>query len=139
MTAITVADANILDPDLFPANKGAPHALFDAWRASDPVHWNPATPTYLPNIPRSSMTNGFWILTRYQDVFAVSRDQELFSSHEAGFVIWDLDETELALQRANFMGMLPADHQTVKQFLTPAFSARAMQALAQLAQNRHTF
>ena len=129
MTA-TLAEANILDPDLFPASRGAPHALFDAWRTCDPVHWNPATPTYVPNIPRSSMTNGFWVLTRYQDVFDVSRDQELFSSHEAGFVIWDLDETELALQRANFMGMLPADHQAVKQFLTPAFSARALQALA---------
>ena len=30
MTTSTVTDANILDPDLFSANKGAPHALFDA-------------------------------------------------------------------------------------------------------------
>jgi len=130
MTAPTVAEANILDPDLFPASRGAPHAIFDAWRAVDPVHWNPANPSYAPNIPGSSMTQGFWVLTRYQDVFDVSRDQALFSSHEAGFVIWDLDPMELAMQRANFMGMMPADHQPVKQFLTPAFSARAMQALA---------
>ena len=129
MTA-TLAEANILDPALFPASRGAPHAIFDAWRAVDPVHWNPANPSYTPNIPGSSMTQGFWVLTRYQDVFDVSRDQALFSSHEAGFVIWDLDPMELAMQRANFMGMLPADHQPVKQFLTPAFSARAMQALA---------
>ncbi len=126
----TVAEANILDPDLFPAGRGAPHALFDAWRSSDPVHWNPPTPSYVPNIPGSSMTKGFWVLTRYQDVFEVSRNQDLFSSHEDGFVIWDLDERELAQQRANFMGMLPADHQAVKQFLTPAFSARAMQTLS---------
>jgi cytochrome P450 len=122
--------ANLLDPGIFPAEKGAPHALFDAWRQVDPVHWNPATPAYRPNIPGSSMTKGFWVLTRHQDVFDVSRDQDLFSSHEDGFVIWDLDAEELFRQRANFMGMLPADHQAVKQFLMPAFSARALQALA---------
>ncbi len=122
--------ANILDPDIFPAQRGAPHRLFDAWRTADPVHWNPVTPTYTPDIPGSSMTKGFWVLTRYQDVFDVSRDQDLFSSHEDGFVIWDLEEEELQRQRANFMGMLPADHQAVKQFLMPAFSARALQALS---------
>jgi cholest-4-en-3-one 26-monooxygenase len=122
-------DANILDPGIFPAEKGPPHALFDAWREKDPVHWNPATPNYVPNVPASSMTKGFWVLTRYQDVFDVSRDQERFSSYDEGFVIWDLEEQELALHRANFMGMRPAEHTAVKHVVMPSFAPRAMQAI----------
>ncbi len=122
-------DSNILDPGIFPAERGAPHGLFDAWRQKDPVHWNPPTPNYVPTQPGSTMTKGFWVLTRYQDVFDVSRDQETFSSFDEGFVIWDLDEEELGRQRANFMGMQPVDHAAVKQFLMPAFSPKALQKL----------
>lgn len=124
------ADANILNPDIFSSEKGPPHALFDLWRETDPVHWNPPTPDYAPDIPRSAMTKGFWVLTRYQDVFDVSRDQETFSSHDEGFVIWDLEEEELQRHRANFMGMKPADHAPVKRMLLPAFSPKALKALA---------
>jgi len=128
MTLAARAD-NILDPSIFPAEKGPSHALFDAWRASDPVHWNPANPAYVPNVPNSSMTKGFWVLTSYQDVFDVSRDQETFSSYDEGFVIWDVDDVELERQRANFMGMRPMEHTAVKQFLMPAFSPKALQNL----------
>jgi len=62
-------------------------------------------------------------------VFDVSRDQERFSSYDEGFVIWDLEEQELALHRANFMGMRPADHSAVKQVVLPAFSPKAMQVI----------
>jgi cholest-4-en-3-one 26-monooxygenase len=76
------------------------------------------------------MTKGFWVLTRYQDVFDVSRDQERFSSHDEGFVIWDLEPQELEIHRANMMGMRPADHSAVKQLVLPAFAPKALQAIA---------
>ena len=117
-------------PISFRRRRTAPHALFDLWRAQDPVHWNPPTPSYVPNVPASSMTKGFWVLTRYQDVFDVSRDTDRFSSYDEGFVIWDLEQGELALHRANFMGMQPTDHAAVKQVVMPAFSPKVMQALA---------
>lgn len=122
-------DANILDPDIFPQEKGPPHALFQTWREADPVHWNPVNPDYVPTVPASSMSKGFWVLTRYQDVFDASRDQERFSSFDEGFVIWDLEEGELALHQANFMGMRPSDHSAVKQVVLPAFSPKAMQVI----------
>ena len=123
------SDANLLNPDIFPTEKGPPHGLFEAWRSEDPVHWNPTTPNYVSPLPTSTMTKGFWVLTRYQDVFDASRDQERFSSYDAGFVIWDPIEEELARQRANFMGMRPADHSSVKQLVMPAFSPKAMQQI----------
>lgn len=123
-------DANLLDPDIFPNEKGPPHGLFDAWRQADPVHWNPASPKYVPNVPFSSMSKGFWVLTRYQDVFDISRDQERFNSFDEGFVIWDLEQDELARHRANLMGMRPADHTAVKHVIMPAFAPKVMQAMA---------
>jgi cytochrome P450 len=124
-------DDNILDPAIFPLEKGPPHRLFDLWREKDPVHWNPAISSYAPEPPAPPLTKGFWVLTRYQDVFDVSRNQELFSSYEDGFTIWDQrDQDALDQQRANFMGMPPTDHAAVKQVLLPPFSPKAMQAMA---------
>jgi cytochrome P450 len=128
--ALSAITDNILDPDIFPAEQGPPHALFDTWRRSDPVHWNPATPAYNPQPPSSGMTKGFWVLTRYQDVFDVSRDQERFSSYEAGSIIWDLGEVELERQRSNIMNMRPAEHTAMKHVVMPAFAPKAMQAIA---------
>ena len=125
MTDVQITQ-NILNPEIFPQEKGPPHRLFDLWRKEDPVHWNPPTSSYAPKPPASPVTKGFWVLTRYQDVFDVSRDQERFSSYEDGFMVWDHDEERLAQQRANFMGMRPAEHSAVKQVLLPPFSPKAM-------------
>ena len=121
---------NILDPGIFPAEKGPPHALFAKWRAQDPVHWNPPNPDYKPNVPNSSMHRGFWVLTRFADVSEASRDQERFSSYEQGFMIWDLNEVEVMRQRANFMGMRPADHMAVKKVVLPSFGPEALERIA---------
>lgn len=123
------AYSNILDPDIFPTEKGPPHALFDTWRESDPVHWNPPTPAYNPAPPVSPVTKGFWVLTRHQDVFDVSLDQERFSSHDEGFVIWDPAEAALSRQRANLMGMKSAEHAALRHVVMRAFTPKAMQAI----------
>ncbi|MDD9998989.1 MAG: cytochrome P450 [Rhodospirillaceae bacterium] len=68
------------------------------------------------------------MLTRYQDVVDVSRDQELFSSHEGGPIIWDLEPPQLAMQRANIMGMEPANHMAVKKLVMPPFAAGELAA-----------
>lgn len=120
---------NIVDPDIFVQQKGPPHATFDAWRKADPVHWNPPNPDYSVPIPGNSLDKGFWVLTRYKDVFDVSMNQELFSSWEAGLVIWDTEGEELERQRANFMGMKPADHAAVRKVINPPFMPGALKAL----------
>jgi cytochrome P450 len=121
--------SNILDPGIIPEEKGPPHATFDAWRESDAVHWNPPSTDYKPLPPVSPLTKGFWVLTRYQDVFDVSLDQERFSSYDEGFVIWDPGEVALARQRANMMGMPPADHAALRHVVMRAFTPKAMQTI----------
>lgn len=124
------ASENLLNPDIFPDEKGPPHHLFDKWREHDPVHWNPAHPGYDTCTPVFSGAKSFWVLTRYQDVFDVSMNQELFSSHEAGIVVWQLREEALEQQRAGFMMMKPDDHAAVKKVLMPPFLPKSLAALA---------
>jgi cytochrome P450 len=130
MMAVATVTGNLLDPGLFPAEQGPPHHLFDAWRQNDPVHWNPPNPDYVNAMPGSSGVRGFWVLTRYKDVYDVSMNQELFSSHEAGIVVWDFEGEELDRQRSNFMSMKPADHNAVKKVIMPPFMPKAMAEIA---------
>jgi cytochrome P450 len=129
MTSNAAAD-NLIDPSLFPAEQGPPHHLFDAWRASDAVHWNPSNPAYSGGMPGAAGVKGFWVLTRYKDVFDVSMNQELFSSHEGGIVLWDFEGDELERQRSNFMSMKPADHAAVKKVIMPPFMPKALGEMA---------
>ncbi|WP_381512668.1 cytochrome P450 [Sphingorhabdus buctiana] len=126
----SLMETNILDPEIFPAEQGPPHRLFDHWRENDPVHWNPANPGYLSRFPDSSGVKSFWVLTRYKDVQDVSMNQELFSSHEAGIVVWAVEGEALERQRANFMMMKPADHNAVKKVIIPPFMPKALAEIA---------
>jgi cytochrome P450 len=75
-----------------------------------------------------SLRKGFWVLTRYQDVHDVSRNQELFSSYPGGPTIWDLEPERLVLQQAGLMGMPPEKHAKVKRLIVPPFSNQALAA-----------
>ncbi|HEX2171624.1 MAG TPA: cytochrome P450 [Dehalococcoidia bacterium] len=59
---------DLADPRIFEA--GQAHDIWRRLRAEDPVHWNEPT-SYFP---------GFWSVTRYHDIVAVSRDPETFIS-----------------------------------------------------------
>ncbi|MEM7221196.1 MAG: cytochrome P450 [Pseudomonadota bacterium] len=125
MRALNV-DTNLLDPSLIPELGGPPHELFDLWRAEERIHWNPPTPDYDPPGVGTSLTQGFWVLTRHQDVFDVSRNQTLFSSHDGGPVIWDFEPEQLAMQQANLMGAPPERHAAIKRVVVPAFGPKAL-------------
>ena len=66
-----LSDVNLIDPDRF--LDGPPHGDFALLRREAPVFWheNPAG-------------EGFWVLTRYHDVWKVSLDQHTFSSARRG-------------------------------------------------------
>ena len=67
-TAVALDQVDLTDLDAFARNEG--WAMFDTLRAEDPVHWTPEAP---PN-------SGFWAVTRYQNIDAVDRDSETFTS-----------------------------------------------------------
>ena len=121
-------ETNLINPDLLMERNGPPHDLFDLWRKQEPVHWNPAPQDYEAPGAGMEVTKGFWALTRYQDVYDVSRNQALFSSYEGGPIIWDHNEEVLALQRAGMMGMQPEQHGQIKRLVMPPFAPRELQA-----------
>lgn len=124
-------DTNLVDVDLIPNGKGPPLELFKQWRQSDPVHWNPApTPgSYVSAQAGAKLDKGFWVLTRYEDVEAVSRDQDLFSSWLGSPIIWDYEPEALERQRAGMMGMDPERHSRTKRLVMPVFTQKVMNDL----------
>ncbi len=120
-------DTNLVDPNLIPSVGGPPHELFDQWRATDPIHWNPPNPEYHNPMPNASVSQGFYVLTRYQDVFDVSRNQALYSSHDGGPIIWDFEPDALAIQQAGLMGMAPEQHGAVKRLVVPHFGPKQLE------------
>ena len=67
MTA-PAAPINLNDPEMF--MEGRYHEAFRQIRNSDPVYWNEG----------GEKVNGFWAITKYEDVRYISRNPELFIS-----------------------------------------------------------
>jgi cytochrome P450 len=61
-------EVNLFDSDIFVENRF--HEPLRLLRTEDPVHWHPAGETF----------DGFWSLTKYDDVLHVSRNPELYKS-----------------------------------------------------------
>ena len=67
-----------------------PHERFRLLREHDPVHWH----------PWSWSGGGFWAITKYADVVAVSKDSETFSSAKGHIYLWELDDEALEVRRS---------------------------------------
>ena len=69
---------------------GVPHERFALLREHDPVHWH----------PWDWETGGFWAITKYDDVVAVSKDSRTFSSAVGHINLWDLEEDAREARRS---------------------------------------
>ena len=108
--------ADILDPDVYV--HGVPHAAFQRLRNEDPVSWWPE-----PDGP------GLWAVTRYDDVVAVSRQSQVFSSAK-GIRIEDMKPDELVARRT-MMELDPPAHTTYRRLVQPPFSFREVTSYEQ--------
>jgi cholest-4-en-3-one 26-monooxygenase len=99
--------------------RGVPYGAFAELRRSDPVHWHAE-----PDGP------GFWALTRYDDIQAVSKDPGRFSSHAAGVSRLDIvDPAALAVYRTIVIAVDPPEHRTLRGLVSTIFTPRAVTAL----------
>ncbi len=110
------AHADILDPDVYV--RGVPHAAFQRLRDEAPVSWWP-----------EPGGRGLWAVTRYDDVVAVSRQAQVFSS-AAGIRIEDMQPDELAARRT-MMELDPPAHTTYRRLVQPPFSFREVASYEQ--------
>jgi cytochrome P450 len=99
---------------------GPPHELFKSMRRECPVHWT----SEITEFPESA---GYWSVTTADDVHAVSRDWQTYSSERGGITavtaIFPLE-----LMRAMFIGMDPPKHDRLKALFQAGFTPKRIAA-----------
>src|SRR4051794_143277 len=111
----TLNDVKVLDRERW--LDGPPHELFKELRANCPVHWT-------SEITEFPQEKGFWSVTRPEDVAAVSRDWETYSSELGGVTAISESIFPMELSRAMFIGMDPPKHDRVKQLFQTGFTPK---------------
>ncbi len=99
---------------------GPPHDVFKKLRGQCPVHWT----SRITEIPQSA---GYWSVTTADDVHAVSRDWQTYSS-ELGGITLVTEVFPLELARAMFIGMDPPKHDRVKALFQAGFTPKRIAA-----------
>jgi len=99
---------------------GPPHELFKRMRGECPVHWT-------PKVTEFPAAKGFWSVTTADDVHAVSRDWETYSS-ELGGVVAINEVFPIELARAMFIGMDPPKHDRIKALFQAGFTPKRIAA-----------
>jgi cholest-4-en-3-one 26-monooxygenase len=96
---------------------GPPHELFRELRGKCPVHWTSRITEY----PEE---DGFWSVTRADDVHEVSRDWETYSSELGGITALTNAIMPLELIQAMFIGMDPPKHDRLKALFQRGFTPK---------------
>ncbi|HWG08274.1 MAG TPA: cytochrome P450 [Solirubrobacteraceae bacterium] len=95
---------------------GPPQEAFKEMRGKCPVHWTES----FEELPEEA---GFWSVTTAEDIHAVSRDWETYSS-ELGGVVAAAAGFPIELARAMFIGMDPPKHDRLKALFQRGFTPK---------------
>src|SRR5690606_18311446 len=87
-------------------------------REHDPVHWH-----------EEADGPGFWAITRYADIRAISRQPKLFSSAARGVMLAESDEMGLMIQRQMMLVMDPPEHDRFKLLVSRGFTPKNAELL----------
>jgi cholest-4-en-3-one 26-monooxygenase len=117
-----VDHVNLLDPDTF--SDGVPLDFFARMRSEAPVYWHEQ--------PGRS-NNGFWVVSRYEDILEVSRVPEVFSTAAEGVFLSTGENVDQSDADAT-VGMLPInmdapEHTAYRNIVQRAFTPRTIRNL----------
>ncbi len=99
---------------------GPPYELFKRMRAECPVHWS-------EKVTEFPAESGYWSITTADDVHAVSRDWQSYSSEKGGVTALNVN-FPLELLRAMFIGMDPPKHDRIKALFQAGFTPKRIAA-----------
>ncbi|GAB3576918.1 cytochrome P450 [Amycolatopsis endophytica] len=131
-TPLIPAGFDFTDPDLIAA--GLPLQEFAELRKTAPVWWNAQ-----PHNRAGFRDDGYWVVTRHEDVKTVSKDSELFSSQEKLAIIrFDEQMTDEGLD-ANRLVLLNMDapqHTKLRRIVSKGFTPRSIARLEETLRDR---
>ena len=110
-----LAELRVADNELW--EQGPPHEVFRRLRRECPVHWS-------SGITQSPEDNGFWSVTKAEDIHTVSRDWETYSSAQ-NFILTD-QSMPMEFVQGMFIGMDPPVHDRIKALFQRAFTPKAI-------------
>jgi len=104
--------------------RGTPHEIFRRLRRDQPVYWNETSD--------GSGRSGFWAVTRYADVLAVSTDSETFSSEQHGIMIYD-ESFETSGRECTMLEMDAPRHTRLRALVSRGMTPRRILELEEFA------
>jgi cholest-4-en-3-one 26-monooxygenase len=118
ISGITPGDIDLTDSERFA--KGVPHEWFAYLRRNAPVSWH-----------EEADGPGFYAVTSHALCTTVNRDYEHFSSYKKATFLWDLPESELAMQQMLMLNMDPPLHTRYRRLVNKGFTPRMVNELQQ--------
>ena len=112
-----LAEVDLVNPENYVS--GVPHDAFQVLRKEAPIFWH----------KEPDGGAGFWALTRYDDVMAVSKDPGTFSSYKGGTILRDIPEDDLNNTRTIMLNMDPPQHARYRRLVSQGFTPRMTAAL----------
>jgi len=117
--ALPLAEIDVSDPRMFQFDYW--HGLFARLREDSPVHYQPESPA-----------GPFWSVSRYEDIVAIERDTETFSS-EPSIAILD-PEPDMILKM--FIAMDPPEHDVQRRAVHHVVAPRNLKEFEALIRER---
>ncbi len=114
------------DPDLWAAR--TPADEFAALRQTAPVWWNAQT----AEMSSPYRDGGFWVVSRHEDIREISRNPNVFSSHENGAIIrypGELTPEIFESTKTMLVNMDPPKHTKTRSIINKGFTPRAVESL----------
>jgi cholest-4-en-3-one 26-monooxygenase len=118
----SLADIDVYNLDQY--IEAVPHDQFRRLRAEAPIFRHPD--------PESDQ--GYWALTRHEDVVFVSRNPELFSSYEKTAMINEYAQQQVDQQRMFMLNQDPPDHTRMRSLVNRGFTPRMIARLEERIQ-----
>ncbi|MFM7144153.1 MAG: cytochrome P450, partial [Alphaproteobacteria bacterium] len=108
-----LSDVDLVNPENWV--EGVPHESFRLLREQAPVFWH--------DVPAAD-GQGFYAVTKYEDLVAISKDPSTYSSWRGSTMIRDLPREDLDNVRTIMLNMDPPQHSKYRKLVSQGFTPR---------------
>ena len=111
---------------------GQPHDIFKRLRKEAPIYWHEESLAF---------EDGFWALTKHEDIVRISKDPKTFSSAKPGILMTygdpeQGDPVATAALISNMIAMDPPEHQVYRKMVSPQFGPKSVREIEKGLRNR---